>query len=193
MTQYRILTAGTLDAGIGFQRPHQHLPDQVSLDSPAIDVMTDLSQVTAETVSANLAVDSAEERMIASGVRLLFVTNPLNQVIGIVTSKDLSGERILRLISDSKSARKDLIVRDIMTPQHKIEVLEMGDVATARVGDIVATLKRMGRQHALVIDHDRDHGQIIRGMLSTSQISRQLGQDELDLLQLLFSHIFHIG
>ena len=60
MTQYRILTAGTLDAGIGFQRPHQSLPDQVSLDSPAIDVMTDLSQVTAETVSANLAVDNNE-------------------------------------------------------------------------------------------------------------------------------------
>jgi len=139
-------------------------------------VMTDLSQVTAETVSANLAVDNAEEKMIASGVRLLFVTNPLNQVIGIVTSKDLSGERILRLISDSKSARKDLIVRDIMTPQHKVEVLEMGDVATARVGDIVATLKRMGRQHALVIDRDHDGGQTIRGMLSTSQISRQLGQ-----------------
>lgn len=34
----------------------------------------------------------------------------------------------------------------------------------------------MGRQHALVIDHDRDGGQTIRGMLSTSQIGRQLGQ-----------------
>lgn len=176
MRQFRILSSGTLDSGVGYQHPRQDLPQKVTLDSPATDVMTDLSLVTAETVSANQLVDDAEQMMIASGVRLLFVTNQLNQVIGIVTSKDLSGERILRLINDSQSARKDLIVRDIMTPQHKIEVLEMGEVSSARVGDIVATLKRMGRQHALVVDRRVDGEQIIRGLLSTSQIGRQLGE-----------------
>jgi len=176
MSHFRILTAGTLETGTCFQHPHQNMPDQVSLGSPAMDVMTDLRLVTAEVVSANIAVDDAEEKMIASGVRLLFVCNQLNQVIGIVTSKDLSGERILSHINDSQTARKDLIVRDIMTPQHKIEVLEMGDVATARVGDIVATLKRMGRQHALVVDHAADGKQSIRGLLSTTQISQQLGE-----------------
>lgn len=175
MSQYRLLTAGTLDAGSGFQRPRQNLPDHVTLDSPAIDVMTDLTSVSAETVSPNSSVDDAEEKMIASGVRLLFVTSPLNHVIGIVTSKDLSGERILRHINDTNTARKDLIVRDIMTPQHRIDVLEMGDVATARVGDLVETLKRMGRQHALVVDRDGHDHQTIRGLLSTSQIGRQLG------------------
>jgi len=176
MSQFRILTAGTLEAGTCFQRPRQVLPDHVSLDSPAMDVMTDLRQITAESIPANVSVDDSEEKMIASGIRLLFVTNQLNQVIGIVTSKDLSGERILSLINDSQTARKDLIVRDIMTPQHKIEVLEMGDVATSRVGDIVATLKRMGRQHALVVDHDAAGQQYIRGLLSTSQIGLQLGE-----------------
>lgn len=176
MSQYRMLPAGTLDTGTGFQRPRQNLPSHVSFDSPAIDVMTDLSIVRAETVSPNAPVDDAEEKMIASGVRLLFVTNALNQVIGIITAKDLSGERILHLINDSNTARKDLIVRDIMTPQHRIDVLEMGDVATARVGDLVETLKRMGRQHALVIDRDSEDRQTIRGVLSTSQIGRQLGK-----------------
>ena len=63
-----------------------------------------------------------------------------------------------------------------MTSQHKIEVLELSDVSTSRVGDIVATLKRMGRQHALVIERDADGQQTIRGLLSTSQIGRQLGE-----------------
>ncbi|MGD1983486.1 MAG: CBS domain-containing protein [Chromatiaceae bacterium] len=177
MSNYQILQAGTLDAGVTFKQPHQVLPEKVSMDSPAIDVMTDLAQVTAQTVSANLSVDDAEQNMIASGIRLLFVTNQLNEVIGIVTSKDLSGERIMRLITDSRSPRKDLIVRDIMTSQHKIEVLELTDVSTRRVGDIVATLKRMGRQHALVVERDAEGRQVIRGLLSTSQIGRQLGQE----------------
>ncbi len=177
MAQYRVLTAGILDTGTRFQRPRQTLPSQVSMDSPAIDVMTDLTCVTAESVSANVSADDAEEKMIASGIRLLFVTNQLNEVIGIVTSKDVSDERILSLIKeDARTTRKDLIVRDIMTPQHKIEILEMGDVATSRVGDIVVTLKRMGRQHALVVDRDGAGKQTIRGLLSTTQIGRQLGE-----------------
>jgi CBS domain containing-hemolysin-like protein len=176
MSQFKLVPVGTLNAGTGFQRPHQNLPEHVSLDSPAIDVMTDLLQVAAETVTANASVDDAEEKMIASGVRLLFVTSPLNQVIGIITSKDLSGERIVHFISDKRTPRAGLIVRDVMTPQHKIDVLEMGDVATARAGDIVTTLKRMGRQHALVVDRGPDGQQTIRGLLSASQIGRQLGE-----------------
>ncbi len=176
MSLYRVLNAGTLDAGASFERPRQHMARQVTLESPAITVMTDLARVTAETVTANLSVDDAEQKMIASGIRLLFVTNQLNEVIGIVTSKDLSGERIMQRISSSRSPRKDLIVRDIMTSQHKIEVLEMSDVTAAHVGDIVETLKRMGRQHALVVERDEAGRQTIRGLLSTSQISRQLGE-----------------
>lgn len=176
MSQYHVLTAGTLDTGVGFQRPRQNLPEHVTLDSPAIDVMTDLSAVTAETVSPNVSVDDAEAQMIASGVRLLFVTNQLNQVIGIITSRDLSGGRVLRFVNDSNTARRDVSVRDVMTPQHTVDVLEMGDVSTSRVGDIVATLKRMGRQHALVVDRDASGRQTIRGLLSTSQIGRQLGE-----------------
>ena len=87
MSQFHTLTAGALDAGVRFQRPRQSLPSHVTLESPAMDVMTDLTRVAAETVSANLPIDDAEETMIAGGVRLLFVVNPLNQVIGIVTSK----------------------------------------------------------------------------------------------------------
>ena len=176
MSSYRILNAGALDVGTGIERPRQALPARVTLDSPAVDVMTDLSRVAAEAIPANLSVDYAEARMIASGVRLLFVTNQNNEVVGIITARDLSGERIMRFVTDSNSTRRDIIVRDIMTPQHRVEVLEMSDVSTARVGDIVATLKRMGRQHALVVDRDGKGRQIIRGVLSTSQVGRQLGE-----------------
>jgi len=51
----------------------------------------------------------------------------------------------------------------------------MVDVENARVGDIVETMKRVGRQHALVIDLTEDKQQVVRGLFSTKQISRQLG------------------
>jgi hypothetical protein len=52
----------------------------------------------------------------------------------------------------------------------------MDDVADARVGDIVATLRGAGRQHAIVLDKDENSGQeSLRGIFSVTQIARQLG------------------
>jgi hypothetical protein len=62
-----------------------------------------------------------------------------------------------------------------MTPRERLEVLCMDDMQTARVGDVVATLKAHGRQHALVVERTPDRSQVLRGMFSISQINRQLG------------------
>jgi hypothetical protein len=51
----------------------------------------------------------------------------------------------------------------------------MDDVRLAKVGHIVATLKAAGRQHAMVVDHDEQGRQKVRGIFSASQIARQLG------------------
>lgn len=175
MPSYKVLSNSTLDTGVTLQQPRQALPDSVTLDSPALDVMTDLTKVAALAISPHATPDEAEQRMIAGGVRLLFVINQNAQVIGIVTARDFDGDRVMRHLAEHGGRRQDLSVREIMTPQHQVEVLEMGDVAMARVGDLVETLKRMGRQHALVVDRDRSGHQTIRGMLSTTQIGRQLG------------------
>jgi hypothetical protein len=62
-----------------------------------------------------------------------------------------------------------------MTPQDRLDALEMRDVQHARVGQIVATLKEMARQHALIVDYDGSGHQRVRGMFSLTQIARQLG------------------
>jgi hypothetical protein len=67
------------------------------------------------------------------------------------------------------------MVRDIMTPQERLDVLMMHDVRSAKVGHIVATLRRSGRQHAIVVDADAKGAQTVRGVFSATQIARQLG------------------
>ena len=66
--------------------------------------------------------------MIAGGIRLLFVINQYEQVTGIITSRDLDGDRVMRRLAEAGGRRQDLTVREIMTPQHKIEILDMQDV-----------------------------------------------------------------
>ena len=177
MATYKTLSSNTLEARVNYASPIHALPETVTLDSPGMDVLTDFTRVSAVYISPSRTIEQAEQRMISSGIRLLFVAKQYHQVIGIITSRDLDGDRVMRRTNETGLSRKELTVREIMTPQHQIDVLEMGQVATSRVGDLVETLKSMGRQHALVVDRDASGNQIIRGMLSATQIGKQLGQN----------------
>lgn len=173
--EFTALPYEQLRAGTSYHRPPQKLAERVGANDPATEVMTDFTQVSAMTIGpcANLA--EVEQRMIASEVRLLLVTDQNNQVLGLITTTDLQGEKPMKYLQEVGGKREEIFVRDIMTPQEKLDVLYMDNVRRARVGDIVETLKRVGRQHALVVDRDEAGDQIVRGIFSTTQISRQLG------------------
>ena len=147
---------------------------KVTAASPALAVMTDLQQVDAVRIEPGVAIDAALERMKISGVRLLFVTGPGDELLGVITARDIQGEKPMRLSHELGITRAEVLVRDIMTSRESIEVLLLDDVERARVGDVVATLRAMGRQHALVVD-PRGGGTRVRGLFSTSRIGRQLG------------------
>jgi Mg2+/Co2+ transporter CorC len=81
----------------------------------------------------------------------------------------------MRHLQNMGGTHADIMVRDLMTPQSDLEVLKMNDVQNAEVGHIVATLKKSGRQHGLVVAEATDGTQSVCGIFSTTQIVRQLG------------------
>lgn len=150
-------------------------PNPVTLDSPALDVMTDLAQVAAVTIEPSASVLAANEYMIARAVRALFVVSPEGHVLGLVTTSDILGERPVRISHERGVKRNELVVADVMTPIEAIVALNLDDVRAAKVGHIVASLKQAGRHHELVAEvHGKGHARI-RGIFSASQIARQLG------------------
>lgn len=172
---YKTLDHTLLGAEVKCLKPFEELPQQASMDDPAVHAMTDLTKTAAMVIGPCATLREAIERMIASNVQLLFVTNQYHHIIGIITSKDVDGERVMRHIAVHGGNRDDIMVRDLMTPQIKIEVLNIEDVRNSLIGDIAETLTRMGRQHALVIEEDADGNEAIRGVLSTTQINKQTG------------------
>jgi CBS-domain-containing membrane protein len=148
----------------------------VAIDSPAIRVMTELRQVSAATIDPEVTLAEATRTMVARGVRLLFVVESGDELLGVITARDTGGERAITLSHDRGEKFAELRVRDLMTPRQEIEVLDLADVLHAEVGHIVATLKACGRQHALVADSDPASGASrICGVFSATQIARQLG------------------
>jgi CBS-domain-containing membrane protein len=137
--------------------------------------MTDLRSVTAVIILSGDSVDEAHARMIQRGVRLLLVVDQNRQVVGVITASDILSEKPMQVIAQRGIRRHELLVRDVMTPQNRLEVLDMSDVRTAKVGHVVATLKQSGRQHALVVENTPSARQCVRGLFSATQIARQLG------------------
>ena len=161
-------------------------PERVTLDSSALLVMTDFTQTAAATIEPQDGIAFAQDYMRRRGVRALLVTDPGGGVIGILTSTDLLGEKPIKYMLDYAVRRDEIRVSDLMTPRSLLELLVYEEVRQARVGHIVATLDKAGRQHLLVGEHGAD-GERVRGIFSLSQIARQLG---VDLQPNNFAHTF---
>ena len=149
----------------------------VKLDSPAAAVMTNFKVVHPITTRPEVAIDVALKRMKTAGVRLLFVMNDADQIIGLITAKDIMGERPIQITQQTRMPRAEITVTAVMTPQPDICALDSLAVRDARVGDIIETLRKQGqRQHALVVKTDKaTQSQCVIGMFSTSQIDKLLG------------------
>ena len=175
LRDYTALAPKRLKENVGYAQRSALMPERVTLDDPALRVMTDFQTVSAAVILPADTADEAQRRMIERGVRSLLVINQERHVVGIITATDVLGEKPMQVISQRGMRRPELTVRDVMTPQQDLEILDLADVRTAKVGHVVATLKGSGRQHALVAEHDAKGRQTIRGMFSATQIARQLG------------------
>jgi len=154
----------------------QGLPQRVKMNDPAIDVMTDLKRVKAVTTGPTVSIELAQQTMIGASVRLLLVIDADGHILGVITARDIMGEKPVSYSSEHRVGRDSILVEDIMTPVGALEALDLEEVFQVRVGDVVATLREAGRQHALVIEQDANSGKpVVRGLFSATQIGTQLG------------------
>src|SRR5918994_7496352 len=113
---YEGLPIRELGAGAGFRRPTQPQAAKVSIESPALEVMTDLGRVTPATIRAQAPLAGANQFMITRGVRLLLVVDDHENVLGVITATDLLGERPMLVATQRGLRRDELTVADIMVP-----------------------------------------------------------------------------
>jgi len=155
---------------------NQSMETMVSIDDPALFVMTDFLHTKPICIESTATISVANDRMIAYGIRLLFVSDHDNDVSGLVTFNDIWGERPINYIQEHGGERKEIMVLDIMTRKSDLDSVKMSDVSLANVGDIVETIKACGRHHVLVTE-DRRERTVVRGLFSISHISSLLREN----------------
>jgi CBS-domain-containing membrane protein len=173
--QYRTLDFHSMPVGAGYARPKQSFPGGLTIDSPALQAMTDLRKVTALTVERTNTLAATRERMKKLGVRMLLVTGATGAVMGVVTVTDLDSGRPEKIAAKTGEQPEELLVQDIMTLRGRIEVLQLQDVSRANCGQILNSLRKAGRRHALVLDDKGEHQ--ICGIFSLTLICGQIGLD----------------
>ena len=173
--EFEILKSHDLKSETSYARPVQVMPERIKLDDPALSALTDFNKVSLVVARPTLPLEVANSKMIRYGVRALIVLNNSDHVAGLLTASDILGEKPLRFIQNIGGTFADVMVRDVMTPQHELEVLKIEDVQNADVGQIVATLKKAGRQHGLVVSDNAEGKQTVCGIFSLTQIAKLLG------------------
>jgi CBS-domain-containing membrane protein len=146
----------------------------LSLHSPATLFMTDFIATHPVVVDETSSINDALNLMKQSYVRLLLVVTHDLIFKGIITAADISGGKVLSYMSANQiHSREDVRVRNIMTDKNHIHALQYEELEKACIGDVVATIKHLGEQHALVVQFDGDD-LMVRGMYSTTNIAQAL-------------------
>lgn len=176
MNRDAALSTRRLAPGVSLAQASPWQTNPVTLDSPALEVMTDLTLVKAATVAPMTLLHQAEQRMIYQGVRMLFVVSTMPAVEGLITTTDLRGDRAMRVVQQRGTRYDELCVADVMTPLAMLDAIDYDTMRRASVSNVIATLQRHGRNHLLVVEGSPAHPpQRLRGIISRAQIERQLG------------------
>jgi CBS-domain-containing membrane protein len=168
------LPLSPLAPGARVREPANSGAARLTLESPAIGFMTDFTVVPAAVIEPAATVDESNRSMMRRGVRSLIVVDEAQRTLGILTATDVLGERSVKAALARGVARAEVLVRDVMTLSHELEVLALEDVRGVPVGRVVATLTRAGRQHGLVVEKE-GQDEFVRGILSLSQIASAIG------------------
>ena len=172
-----VIPAFQLSAGTTISQASPWNTSAVTLDSPALEVMTDLTKVKAATIHPDRTLRQAEQTMIYQGVRMLFVVSEMPVLEGLITSTDLHSERQMSLVHSRHLRFDEVRVADVMSGLSMLDAIAFESLRVATVSNLIATLKDLGRNHLLVMQAGaRGAPQQVRGVVSRAQIERQLGQ-----------------
>ena len=140
-SEYAAIQQTTLKKPTPIVQPRPDYMTEITEESSAAKVMTNLNHVIPATTRANTPLKTANRQMIERAVRMLFVVDEEQHLKGIITSIDILGEKPIKHMQRVNCKRDDIDVKDVMTPIEQIQVLDLSDVEYAKTGN------KIGRAH----------------------------------------------
>ncbi len=157
--------------------PRRSVSDGQYLDpsDPAIYAITDFTREHPITVDEDRQIDVALEDMIHFGVRAMLVLRE-QDLVGLITSYDIQGERPLQFLQASNYSRhQDIRVGHIMTLWENLLAMDWDSVQSMCAGDLLHILEEAEMTHLLVIEGGgKNKAPIVRALVSRARLARQI-------------------
>jgi CBS domain containing-hemolysin-like protein len=144
--------------------------EQLSLNSSAISIFTDFKTHKALVIEDDALAIDVLKLMLKAHVRMKVVISQSKEMLGIISTNELSEQNIIAEIGKG-SERDEILVRDLMVPRKQLHAFDYSELENATVYDVILALKNYGLRHCLVLDREHHH---IRGVISASDIARKL-------------------
>jgi DeoR family transcriptional regulator, catabolite repression regulator len=151
------------------EQPADHVTP--SLNSRATEVFTDFTTQNPMMLEQNTSIDDAREIMKRTHVKFKMVIDVQETFRGVITLEDLMSAKVIREMENHSLRRHELTVAHVMTPRSALRAVDSRDFVTASIGDVLATMKKYGEMHLLVVDSERGS---VRGIVSANTIARKM-------------------
>jgi hypothetical protein len=156
---------------------------------PALSLLTDLHHSACVVASHRDGLEQTVHLMLRAGVRMVFVSGPDGQLVGMVTAEDIQGERPVVRASSHMVRHGELTLSDVMIPVSHWDTVDLSHVRTARLGDIAATMHEHGLRYLLVTQAKNDR-MMLRGLFSAQRLEAALNTTiEADLHSRSFAEL----
>jgi CBS domain-containing protein len=148
--------------------------------SSGMDLLTDFDRVPVVSVEPRTRIDDALRLMQGVGVPPAIVADAGSNVLGLVTARDILGEKPARYLESlgctvRACGRSAVTVADIMEPVEHWWVVELRDLAASTTGAVIKTLFRSGRTHIAVVERNGFGSDRLRGLISAADVARRKG------------------
>lgn len=170
-----LISTMSFDAGV---LPRRTVADGhfLSPNDPAVLAITDFTRDHPVTVEAERQIDDALEDMVSLGVRALLVRRD-QQIVGLITSYDIQGERPIQFLQSSNYRHhRDIRVADIMTRWDALSAIHWDSIQSMRAGDLLHLLEGAHLTHAIVIEAPSGGPCVVRALVSRARLIRQLNE-----------------
>jgi CBS domain containing-hemolysin-like protein len=160
--------------------------EMTTLQSSATAIFTDFKKHQAQVVERGVSAENTLKLMLKTHVRMKIVVSEYNDFLGIISTNELTEQKILAQVSKSNS-RDEVLVDDLMIPKYRLHAFDFEELKNATVNDVLMALNNYKLRHCLVLDKSNHH---IRGVISSSDIARKLKLNINLNLENTFSSIY---
>ena len=167
----------SLSAGARYRLVSPEDEDTLTNDAAASELLKDFTRQAPVIVRSSREIQEVKKTLDVSGETFCVVINRNDEVVGILTLKDLIGSWPMSLANRRGSTIADIVARDIMRPVWRLPTIELGNLQDLKIDELIAIFKGLHSDYLLVMDTVAvgAEEQVICGLLSADELSRRLG------------------